>query len=283
MSATKCQFVTSADGTKIWAESAGDPTKPAVVFIHGFSCTGLHFSKQFSDPALLENLHLIRYDVRGHGQSDQPLDAEAYQSKRHAEDYKAVVDAFGAVKPFLAGWSLGGIIAADVAANYGIDTISGSILLGGMPYRSMHTQIVHPVVLSIIPGLISESAADFSKACQEFPISCVADDFHIPEETRLFWTGALAIQHPLVRAHSLARTQDETALLSAKDTFPFLVIHGDGDKHMYIDKLEAFMGDNFGNVEFHALKGVGHAVFYESPEFVNKTILEFVKKVHGGT
>jgi hypothetical protein len=63
-----------------------------------------------------------------------------------------------------------GIIAADVAANYGIDTISGSILLGGMPYRSMHPQIVHPVVMSIMPSLLSENVADFSKACQDFPV-----------------------------------------------------------------------------------------------------------------
>ena len=176
-----------------------------------------------------------------------------------------------------------GIIAADVAANYGIDTISGSILLGGMPYRSMHPQIVHPVVMSIMPSLLSENVADFSKACQDFPVSCVADNFQIPEETRLFWVGAIALQHPLVRVHSLTRTQDETALLAAKQPFPILVIHGEGDKHMYIDKLESFMKENFENVEFHAVKGAGHAVFYESPELVNRTILEFVKRVYGGS
>ena len=100
----KGQLVTSGDGTKIWAEAAGNPSKPAVVFIHGFSCTALHFSKQFSDPKLLENLHLIRYDVRGHGRSDQPLEAKDYESLRHAEDFKAVIDTFGVEKPFVAGW-----------------------------------------------------------------------------------------------------------------------------------------------------------------------------------
>jgi pimeloyl-ACP methyl ester carboxylesterase len=71
--------------------------------------------------------------------------------------------------------------------------------------------------------------------------------------------------------------------LAAKQTFPFLVIHGEEDKHMYIDKLESFMKENFENVEFHAVNGAGDAVFYESPEFVNNTILEFVKRVHGGS
>ena len=98
------QILTSADGTKIWAESAGNPSKPALVFIHGLSCSALGFDKQFVDQGLLENFHLIRYEMRGHGRSGQPLEAEAYQSLRYAEDFKTVCDAFGADKPFLVGW-----------------------------------------------------------------------------------------------------------------------------------------------------------------------------------
>lgn len=145
----------------------------------------------------------------------------------------------------------------------------------------MHPIVAHPVVMSIIPNLLSSDVASFSKACHDFPISCVSDSFKIPDETRWFWAGALATQHPLVRQHSLARTQDESALLSGKETFPFLVIHGEDDKHMYADKVDAFMKENFGNVEFHALKGVGHAAFYEKPSVVNKLILEFVKRING--
>jgi hypothetical protein len=48
----------------------------------------------------------IRYDVRGHGQSDQPLFPEAYESVHHAEDLDTVCEAFRVKKPFLAGWSV---------------------------------------------------------------------------------------------------------------------------------------------------------------------------------
>ena len=59
------KFVQSKDGTQIWTHAAGDPTKPAIVFIPGFSCTALAFEKQFDDPKLLENLYLvsIRYPI----------------------------------------------------------------------------------------------------------------------------------------------------------------------------------------------------------------------------
>src|SRR4051812_10016455 len=99
--------------------------------------------------------------------------------------------------------------------------------MGALPYRSMHLQVAHDIILEIIPRLLSDNVVDFAKASTEFPLSCVADGFQLLEETLWFWAGAAAIQHPLVRIHSISRTQDETALLAAKETFPFLLIHGE--------------------------------------------------------
>lgn len=118
------KFVQSNDGTQIWTHAAGNPTKPSVVFIPGFSCTALAFEKQFDDSKLLENLYLVsfrpkihfpvtdatisphqvRYDPRGQGQSGQPLKAEDYHSERYADDFKAVVDEYQLTKPFVCGW-----------------------------------------------------------------------------------------------------------------------------------------------------------------------------------
>ena len=52
--------VTSADGTNIWAESTGNPHKPAVVFILGFSFTSLVFEKQWENPFMKANLFMVR-------------------------------------------------------------------------------------------------------------------------------------------------------------------------------------------------------------------------------
>jgi len=46
----------------------------------------------------------VRYDVRGQGLSDQPLDPSAWTSNKFAEDFKAVVEAYGLKKPFIAPW-----------------------------------------------------------------------------------------------------------------------------------------------------------------------------------
>ena len=56
-----------------------------------------------------------------------------------------------------------GIVAADAVAHYGTDYISGSILIDVMPYRSMHPEVAHPVVMEILPRILTNDAIEFSK------------------------------------------------------------------------------------------------------------------------
>lgn len=98
------KLLTSADGTRIWTSSAGDTSKPAVVFIHGLCVNSLAWAPQFSDSELLKNLYMVRFDMRGHGRSGMPVDPTAYESARFAEDFKAVLDAYGLDKPIIVAW-----------------------------------------------------------------------------------------------------------------------------------------------------------------------------------
>ena len=100
----RVRMLTSPDGTKIWAESAGDTSKPAIVFVHGLSCTALGWDEQFADAGLRHSFHLVRYEMRGHGRSGKPLEEAGYESIKIAQDFRTVCEAFGVVKPFMAGW-----------------------------------------------------------------------------------------------------------------------------------------------------------------------------------
>jgi len=60
ISSAMAVYVTSADGTKIWAESTGNPAKPAVVFIPGFSCSSLAFDKQWTNTFMKTSLFMVR-------------------------------------------------------------------------------------------------------------------------------------------------------------------------------------------------------------------------------
>ena len=56
--------VISDDGTKIWAESKGDTSKPAIVWVHGWGTGAVYFDKAFNDPEYLSNLHMVSVSLR---------------------------------------------------------------------------------------------------------------------------------------------------------------------------------------------------------------------------
>src|SRR5262245_40258943 len=58
----------NVNGTRLFYETAG--AAEAVVFIHGFTLDTRMWDDQFTP--LAEHYHAIRYDMRGHGQSDKP-------------------------------------------------------------------------------------------------------------------------------------------------------------------------------------------------------------------
>ncbi|KDQ14993.1 hypothetical protein BOTBODRAFT_300083 [Botryobasidium botryosum FD-172 SS1] len=120
-------FVTSKDGTQIWAEAQGNPANPAVVWLHGIFSSSVVFDKLFEDQTYLDALYMVRYDIRGLGQSGKPGDAPSYASERFAEDFDAVVQAFKLNKPVVAGWSFGGSICADITTSHGAGYLASCI------------------------------------------------------------------------------------------------------------------------------------------------------------
>jgi pimeloyl-ACP methyl ester carboxylesterase len=69
----------------------GNPVGPALVLVHGFAQCHLCFAPQVGS-ALARDFRIVAYDLRGHGASDKPADAKAYQgSEVWAKDLAAVL------------------------------------------------------------------------------------------------------------------------------------------------------------------------------------------------
>src|SRR5689334_13731697 len=100
-------IVEGGGGVKLHVRDWGDPGAPAILFIHGWSQHHLCWSKQV-DSALAEAFHLVVMDLRGHGQSDAPLDAASYMTGAlWADDIAGVIASLGLAAPLLVGWSYG--------------------------------------------------------------------------------------------------------------------------------------------------------------------------------
>lgn len=56
----KSKVVISTDGTEIYAEAVGNPTKPHIVFVLGFSLCAAVFDRIFLDAEFQESYYLVR-------------------------------------------------------------------------------------------------------------------------------------------------------------------------------------------------------------------------------
>ena len=102
------------------------PNGPEILFIHGFSQSHLSWIKQVTNSELAKEFHMVTYDLRGHGNSDKPLEPERYKTGKYwADELQAVMDATGLQRPVLAGWSYGGRIMADYLTTHGTAKLAG--------------------------------------------------------------------------------------------------------------------------------------------------------------
>lgn len=53
------KMLVSSDGIEIYAESVGNPLKPHVVFVHGFTLSGAAFDKIFLNTKFQESYYLV--------------------------------------------------------------------------------------------------------------------------------------------------------------------------------------------------------------------------------
>src|SRR5690606_33616981 len=100
-----------------------------IVFIHGYSQSHECWDRQFADAALLRDFHLIAFDLRGHGKSGKPLQADAYRDpQRWADDVRTVIEASCARPPCLVGWSYAGRVINDYVGATGTARWPASIM-----------------------------------------------------------------------------------------------------------------------------------------------------------
>jgi len=99
------------NGTQLYYEStgAGDP----LVLVHGGGGDRRHWDGQFQD--LAKDFRVIRYDLRGYGESALPIEGQAY---RHQDDLRDLLAFLGIANAHIAGYSLGCQVTVDTYMLY---------------------------------------------------------------------------------------------------------------------------------------------------------------------
>lgn len=105
------QQLVPVNDTHLYCERAG--AGDTLVLVHGGGGDRRYWDAQFLD--LAEEFDVIRYDLRGYGESDLPTEGNTY---RHEDDLRDLLLALGVSKADVAGYSLGCQIVVDAYTLY---------------------------------------------------------------------------------------------------------------------------------------------------------------------
>ncbi|HYS89294.1 MAG TPA: alpha/beta hydrolase [Bradyrhizobium sp.] len=265
--------VKTPDGLTISAQEWGNPAGAEILFIHGFSQSYLSWMRQV-DSDLAKEFRIVTYDLRGHGNSDKPLDPARYRdSKAWGDEVQAVIDAAGLKRPVLVGWSYAGRVISDYVATHGASQLAGiNFVDAGIK--------ADPTLagdnLKNLPIMASEDLATNIAATRAFVHGCfskqpTADDFEIMLSFNM-------MVPPKVRAGLGGRPLDATEIMS-KLKLPVLVTHGAEDRNSKVGAAK-YTASVIPGAKLSIYEGIGHAPFYEDATRFNTELTSFVREAN---
>lgn len=274
--AEKQYTVTSSDGVTIAVEEKGNPQGQPIVFVHGLLGSRINWDSQTADPDL-QKFRLITFDLRGHGLSAKPDDADAYKDgNRWADDLDAVLRGSGATNPVLVGWSLGGVVLSNYLANHGDAGIGGLLYVDGVIELKPDLITPHPEVYA---GLASEDLRTHLDMVRTFLALCFATQPESATFERLLSNAAVA-SWLMTRTVPSMTVQAKEGLAKAKK--PVLLIYGGKDNLVRPQpSLERATSFN-GSIKSEIYDNSGHAPFLEEASRFNKDLARFAASVADG-
>ncbi len=271
------QTVAGAGGVPLNVVTSGDPSSPAILFIHGIGQSHYSFVRQLNSD-LADDFFLVSFDLRGHGASGKPWAEDAYnQPQCWAEDVAAVIAATKLDRPVVVAWSYGTLVAMDFVREFGIDGLAGINLTGALgalrPFRMPTAEDPNAEKFAQLRELQrSPDLADNIRASAEFTKWLTATP--LPDrEYELFY--AISVMLPAYARRGMITRQFDNQDLEAKLTLPLLLSLGEHDNPgQLIDGAE--MAKAYDNVSLSKYKESGHSVFFEDAERFNAELRGFV-------
>lgn len=103
-----------ANGLNVSCQFAGPDSAPVVCLSHSLACSGMMWDPQM--PLLSERFRVLRYDTRGHGDSDAP--DGPYSLDQLADDAVAMLDVLDIGQVHWVGLSMGGMIGQNLGLRH---------------------------------------------------------------------------------------------------------------------------------------------------------------------
>jgi non-heme chloroperoxidase len=262
--------VRAPDGVTIAAQEWGNPSGPEILFIHGFSQASMSWQRQV-ESELAKEFRMVTYDLRGHGNSDKPLEPEKYkESKAWADEVQGVIDVAKLKRPVLVGWSYGGRVIADYLRIRGAGNLAGLHYVDAV---SKSDPSFFGDGLKVQPQMLSEDLATNIAATRIFLHNCFEKQPTQEEfETMLAFNMMVP---PKVRANMGGRTLSMDDTLKALK-LPVLVTQGAADRLVLVAAAK-HTAETIPGAKLSIHDGIGHAPFWEDTARFNAELAAFAR------
>lgn len=282
-SAIRYSMVDGMDGVPLRVAEAGEVGKPAILFLHG-STQSLASWRYQLESDLAERFHLIAFDLRGHGDSGKPWQAEEYHACKWGGDVAAVLTATGAQDVTIVGWSMGGLILGHYVRCHGTDGIraavlaastGGNIVAGGPPRidpRQFSEALNAPALSDNLRGArIFADSLYAAPPDADWREEAIAMILRATPHTRAAGRAGLV----MFRGEHIGFEPDRE--LQQKLRIPMLAILGGEDVLSEASATAAAFASDMPWVEVKIYDEVGHSPFAEAPERFNRDLADFIE------
>jgi len=243
------------DGVKIYYEDHGHG--PPILLSHGYCATCRMWNGQIS--ALVARHRVIVWDMRGHGESDDPADPRAYSEALTVEDMAALLRRCGIDRTVIGGLSLGGYMS--------------------LAFHHAHPEMVEALMLfDTGPGFRNaEARRAWNERAEQRARDLDARGFAAlgdSDEVR-------ASKHRSARglagaARGMLAQADDDHIIAGLDKIavPTLVLVGADDTHFLA--AADYMARKIPGVVRVTIPGAGHASNLHQPEAFNRAVTDFL-------
>lgn len=255
-------------GLRIFYHMAG--SGHPVVFVHGHGLDSRMWEGQMAGLARLYTV--VRYDMRGHGQSEAP--PTGYTRAHLAAELFGLVNALGFTKPSIVGHSRGGTVGLEYALAHP-DRISTLTLVGSSVEGYYTQEEIAWTIEKERALLLREGVSErFVRAALLSPI--YAGIKRQPDK--------LPLLKSMIGAWSGADWRDRTAYTPPprlqierlqEVNVPVLVAVGEHDLRLFHEIAELFCGA-FRVARRATVPGAGHMAPLEAPEALNDILVDFI-------
>jgi len=248
---------------KYWI--SGNPEKTLIFFAHGALVDHAQFDLQMS--LLQKDYQIIRWDMRGHGQS-RPFDGN-FSIKDAAKDIISILDSLGKEDAIFIGQSAGTYVIQELAFQHP-EKVKGMIIIDGTcitaklsPIESFSVKI-SPLMFRIWPYENLKSSMIEASSIKSSTKQYLIEQFNelSKKEFINIWKGLSKCIHYEPNYHV---------------TCPLLLVYGEHDKTGNIRKAMKKWSERDKQSKYVVIQNAGHCSNQDDPEFFNKVLIEFLR------